>query len=286
MIGGGKEINVCIVVPATLLVLIILSSCSEKVKEEFVYDTEQSFTFRDVKYGSDARQAMNVFLPANRNRKSTGVIILIHGGGWNSGKKDDFDTFAGAFSANKIAAVTINYRYADAAKNSGYTEILKDIQDALKCISDSANKYSVNIGNVTLLGHSAGGHLALMYAYTYDKNKVVDNVISLAGPTDLEDPLFLSITGVTDLVNNLTGNDIQKRNDASPVNHISSVTTWLYHGKTDAIVPWQQSEKLYNLIGDLNPESKLSLIEDCGHGFNIYEFSRILGESIELICNK
>jgi len=266
-----------------ILLILLSQSCSEKVKDEVVYDISKSFVFRDVKYGNEPRQSMNIFLPADRNRESTRLIILIHGGGWISGDKNDFDAFARIYCTNKVAAVTVNYRYADAVKKVGYIEILNDIGMAIRCISDSSVKYSIDVTHITLMGHSAGGHIALMYAYTRNPVNNIWNVISLAGPTDLDDPLFLTISGITDLVNNLTGYDIDKRKEASPVKHLSHVTTYLYHGKTDAIVPWQQSDKLYSLIGSLNSKNRLSLIENCGHGFGFSEFSVILQESMDLI---
>ncbi|MFN8239295.1 MAG: alpha/beta hydrolase [Bacteroidales bacterium] len=283
MPGNKSDIGLKVFYLTGMILILLIPSCSEKFEDEVVYDTSRSFVFRDVKYGSEPRQSMNIFLPADRGRDSTRLIILIHGGGWISGDKNDFDTFAGIFSTNKVAAVTVNYRYADPVKKVGYEEILNDIGNAIKCISDSSRKYSIDVSDITLMGHSAGGHIALMFAYTRNSVNNIRNVISLAGPTDLDDPIFLSISGITDLVNNLTGYDIDRRKEASPVNHVSIVTTYLYHGKTDAIVPWQQSDKLYGLIRSLNSKNRLSLIENCGHGFGFSEFSGILEETIELI---
>lgn len=277
----GAKISVFFLLVALLTAGLL--SCSEKVTDDFVYDTAKSFEFRDVQYGSEVRQKMNVFLPASRSHDSTNVIVLIHGGGWVSGDKNDFDTFGNAFRIQGIAAVTMNYRYADAAKGIDYSDLLDDVGSALKCLADSSRRYTVKAENICLLGHSAGGHLALLYAYSRNSDRKVGKVVSLAGPTDLDDKLFLSISGVTDLVNELTGYNTSKRVDASPVNHASAVTTYLYHGKSDAIVPWQQSEKLFSLISNRNPKNKISLIENCGHGFNFYEFGRILEETVALI---
>jgi len=277
----GAKISVFFLLVALLTAGLL--SCSEKVTDDFVYDTAKSFEFRDVQYGSEVRQKMNVFLPASRSHDSTNVIVLIHGGGWVSGDKNDFDTFGNAFRIQGIAAVTMNYRYADAAKGRDYSDLLDDVGSALKCLADSSRRYTVKAENICLLGHSAGGHLALLYAYSRNSDRKVGKVVSLAGPTDLDDPLFLSISGITDLVNNLTGFDIDKRKAASPVNHLSPVTTYLYHGKTDAIVPWQQSDKLFSRVGSMNSKNRLTLIENCGHGFGFSEFTMILEESVELI---
>jgi acetyl esterase/lipase len=237
---------------------------------------------KDLAYGEFSRQKLNAFLPARRN-KNTPAIIFIHGGGWQTGDKSDFDAFAAAFADSSIAAFTINYRYASLSPKIGYEQQLDDIELVIQFLDSKSKEFVFNPSNICLLGHSAGGHLALLYAYRNNKNGKVDKVVSLAGPTDLTNPQFLAITGITDLVNTLTGNDNSKREDASPLKHAKAITTHLYHGKTDVIVPYLQSEKLYEKIRFLNPKNSCSLIDNCGHGFNLYEFSRISTETSRMI---
>lgn len=269
----------------SLLLIAVSLSCRKGREEYLIYDTAQSLVFKDVAYGQADRQKMNVFLPSGRN-EDTKMILFIHGGGWTSGDKNDFDTFASAYTAEGIGAITINYRYADIYSGIDYTEMLDDIGKAISCLTDSSVLYSINTRGICLLGHSAGGHLALLYAYRNNDEGLVDKVISLAGPTDLTDSGFLAIPGVRELVSILTGNDPGKLMDASPIHHLNDVTTYLYHGKSDVIVPYQQSERLFEKIRSLNSLNYCSLIEGCGHGFNLNEFSRIASETIALIKNE
>ena len=242
----------------------------------------ERLVLKDLSYGEFSRQKLNAFLPAKRT-KNTPVIIFIHGGGWQTGDKKDFDGFASAFADSAIAAFTINYRYASLIPKVGYEQMLDDIELAIQFLDSKSKEYTFNPNNICLLGHSAGGHLALLYAYRNNKNGRVDKVVSLAGPTDLTNPQFLSITGITDLVNTLTGNDISKREDASPLKHAKAITTHLHHGKTDVLVAYQQSEVLFGKIRNINGKNRLWLIEDCGHGFSLPEFTRISLETMDLI---
>jgi acetyl esterase/lipase len=267
------------------LIFYAFLSCSKPETEEFVYDSSKRIVLKDIAYGKAPRQKMNLFLPAGRD-ESTQVIILIHGGGWQTGDKSDFDLFGSMFADSGIAAITINYRYASIPDKVGYTEILNDIEKAIVCLTDSSENYTINAGSICLLGHSAGGHLSLLYAYRNNQDVVVNKVVSLAGPTDLTDPQLLNITGVNDLVNALTGNDPGKRADASPVTHANNITTRMYHGKTDAVVPFQQSEKLFEMISSLNSANRCKLIENCGHDFNSFEIWNIFVETVALIKNK
>ncbi len=262
----------------------LLASCNSgnTLPEPEENSTLERQVLNDLPYGEFSRQKLNAFLPEKRT-KNTPVIILIHGGGWQAGDKKDFDSFASAFADSAIAAFTINYRYASLMPKVGYEQQLEDIELVIQFLDAKSKEFVFNPNNICLLGHSAGGHLTLLYAYRNNKNGRVDKVVSLAGPTDLTNPQFLAIAGITDLVNTLTGNDSSKREDASPLKHAKAITTHLHHGKTDAVVPYQQSEALYEKIKNLNNKNRLWLIENSGHGFSLPEFSRITIETIDLI---
>jgi len=263
--------------------LLILFQCV-KGNDDFNngYNPSEKLVLKDVSYGELPRQKFNAYLPANRN-KNTKAIILIHGGGWKSGDKSDFDLFASAFADSAIAAFAINYRYANTNDRVSYVEILKDIDKAISCIIDSSVTFSFNPKQICLLGHSAGAHLALLYTFRDNKKGVVNKVVSLAGPTDLTDPQLLNISGINDLVNTLVGNDLDKREDASPINYAGEIPTYLYHGKADEVVPSQQSVKFFEKISSRNPRNRCAIIEGCGHGFDLAEFIKILNETVAFV---
>jgi acetyl esterase/lipase len=71
-----------------LTLLISMSLITSCQRNEHVFakeDLSQPKTILDLSYGKDTAQRMDVYLPANRSIDSTKSIILIHGGGWNSG---------------------------------------------------------------------------------------------------------------------------------------------------------------------------------------------------------
>jgi acetyl esterase/lipase len=79
-----------------LTLLISMSLITSCQRNEHVFakeDLSQQKTILDLSYGKDTAQRMDVYLPANRSVDSTKSIILIHGGGWNSGGKNDFATY-------------------------------------------------------------------------------------------------------------------------------------------------------------------------------------------------
>lgn len=243
----------------------------------------EDLILRDVAYGESPRQVLDVFLPAGRTN-STKVVLLIPGGGWVGGDKSGFEYNATVFSDSSIVAFTMNYRYANMSDGVTYIEMLDDIESAISFIVSKSDEYTFNPEQICLYGHSAGAHLALLYAFrNYDSR--VSNVISLAGPSNLRDPVMLGwATGIMTILYSVIGSmDVCKWEDASPLNYENPITTYLYHGTKDGIIPYQQSEILFEKIKNLNPKNKLEIIDGGAHGFNSTDNLRTINETVALI---
>jgi len=253
--------------------------------EDSAFDSHEELMLKDVAYGSDPLHTMDLHLPAMRTTK-TRVVVFIHGGGWKEGSKEQFDPFIGQFVAAGFATVSINYRHANVEKNILYTDLLKDIDQALAHLRSESGNYIFNGNDVTLFGHSAGAHLALLYAYRNNERKQVKAVISLSAPTDLQ---ALMETGTFPaLLYNLVGSDQpSKYADASPVNHVKAgaIRAYIFHGKTDESVPYQQSQEFYNVLSRYTPYARLKLIEGVGHEFSEGTYPLIIRESIDFAKN-
>ena len=91
--------------------LLFAAACTEKAPAQ--PSTGETVRLTNVAYGQHARHKMDVALPANRTGQ-TPVVVLIHGGAWMAGNKEDMKGFQDFLLQNGIASVSINYRYADA----------------------------------------------------------------------------------------------------------------------------------------------------------------------------
>lgn len=238
---------------------------------------------RNVAYGESSRQVLDIFLPSGRTA-STKVVLLIPGGGWIGGDKSGFDGAASIFSDSSVVAFTMNYRYANPSEGVTYVEMLADIDSAISFICSKSDEYIFDPQDICLFGHSAGAHLALLYAYRNNDSRV-NNVISLAGPSDLRDANMLSMpTGIMTILYSVVASmDVCKWQDASPVYFTSSITTHLYHGTLDDIIPYQQSEVLFEKIKNLNPKNTLEIIEGGTHGFDTNNMIKAINETVALI---
>src|SRR4051812_21687966 len=64
-----------------------ITSCQKGEKSETVL---RQMDMKNVSYGSDSLQVMDVFLPPGRDTADTKVILFIHGGSWSGGDKNEF----------------------------------------------------------------------------------------------------------------------------------------------------------------------------------------------------
>lgn len=267
-----------------ILCTALLYGCSDDNASDNRLDTSKDITVSNVAYGPDTMNTMDVYLPANRTT-GTNVIVFVHGGGWVEGSKEEFTSLANQFTSKGYASVTMNYRYADVDNNISYVDLLDDIDKALTFLKTNAATYTINANKVTLFGHSAGAHLALLYAYRNNERGQVRWVISVAAPTDL--PNLLEVGTFPSLLYNLVGSEsMEKYKDASPIDHVTTgvASTYCFHGKADPSIPYQQSEELYELLKQRDAQAhRIKLFDDIGHEFSDESYNVVVSETLSFI---
>ncbi len=227
-------------------VLVISLSCSKK--ESNCCDP-QPVIMRNVSYGPDALQKMDVHLPTPRTVATTKVIVLIHGGAWNNGDKSDFEAYVDTLKRREpsYAIFNINYRLVTSPTNIFPTQE-QDVKAAIDFILVKSGEYQVS-QKLVLIGASAGGHLALLYAYK--NNSPVKAIVDFFGPTELVSlhnnppnplvPVLLqaALGGTPTSVPLLY-------QQSSPVNFVTaqSPPTLVLQGGVDPVVPPTQSALL------------------------------------------
>ena len=230
-------------------------------------------TIHDVSYGKDTAQMMDIYLPSNRSVSSTKSIVLIHGGGWNSGSKKDFVAYIDSFK-NRMpdyAIFNVNYRLVDGSNLFPTQE--QDIKAAIDFIVTNSAEYHVNKSKLVLLGVSAGGHLALLQAYKYNSPKVAA-IVDFFGPTDLmamfQKPWNPYVPFVLQMITGTT----PKQNSAlykqsSPINFINprSAPTLILHGGNDKIVNVSQSKTLKDKLDKAGVKNELIIYPGKSHGW-------------------
>lgn len=166
----------------------------------------------DVAYGSAPGEKLDVFPGA---AKDAPVVVFIHGGYWRSLDKSDHSFIAPAFTAHGACVVVPNYDLCPAVT---IPDITMQMVRALAWVYRNIAQYGGNPRRITVVGHSAGGHLAAMMlacvwkAYSKDlPTDLVKNALSISGLYDLE-PLRYA-PNVKDSLN-LTSAQVRKASPA------------------------------------------------------------------------
>jgi acetyl esterase/lipase len=252
-----------------LLFLGLLFGCSstdEAVQSTPEITTELNLT--NVAYGTDPQQTMDVYLPANRSEQDTKVVIVIHGGSWVGGQKEDMTEFAVGIKQEfpDYAIVNINYRLATTT-SPAFPKQIEDMQQVIRYLKDSDYKIS---DDYALLGGSAGAHIAMLYAYKYDTAHEVKAVADIVGPADFTDPAYVSHQLYPFAALALLGNQTITPALLQTVNPIAHITpqsppTIMFYGGIDPLVPSTQGPRLEAALNAAGVYNQFNFYPNGGH---------------------
>lgn len=228
-----------------------------------------------LSYGEDPNQYGELSLPAPDNGRP--LVVLIHGGFWREQWKLDLMRPLAA-DLNERGYPTWNIEYRRVGESGGgYPNTLLDVAAA---IDHMHHRHSPHLA---LIGHSAGGHLALWAAarVALDSNapgsypRVLPALtIGLAA---VADPTAANRAGVgVDATGNFFGGDVADHPDryrhATPNLARAAGRVVLVHGEADESVPLDQSLNQAALVARtevLSGVDHMSVIDPQHHSWQI-----------------
>ena len=246
-------------------------------------------TQSNVPYGTDTRQKMDVYLPANRTTTTTKVMIVIHGGAWQIGDKADMSSYVDTLKTRLpiYAFFNMNYRLYNGSTNF-FPSQEQDVKACVEFIFNNRATYLIS-DKIVLLGASAGAHLALLQAYK-NASPQIKAVVSLYAPSDMADmynnpaSIFAPADSIAKIVTGSIGGtpatQPTKYFISSPINYVtpSAPPTILFHGGADLVVRASQSATLNTKLAANNVTRQYVLYPAEGHAY--------LGPSLNDTFNK
>ncbi|MFN3691699.1 MAG: alpha/beta hydrolase family protein [Fervidobacterium sp.] len=248
-----------------------------------------------VKYSNT--NYLDIFYPKlERNEIPKGVVLFAHGGGWISGYrrqpnnlswyrylvKEGFIVAAIDYSRGYKADIEIlinelvdavefikKYLKKDSFFLSSSDHQANDIEHFHK-FSECVNE-RMNVMKISLMGLSAGGHLALLTASKLGEE--ISKVVAYYTPCDLMDiwnstSIFARLA-LTSTIKRFPSKNKGIYEKYSPVNNIneSFPNILLVHGLKDSVVPYISSVKMHKKMREKGKKCKLLLHPYGNHGF-------------------
>ena len=250
----------------------------------------------DVAYLPPGRkEKLDLYLPGNRPKSERSpAVVIIHGGGWSGGDKSSSREFNIGTTLAKAGYVCASVEYWKGSPGRWPTN-LHDCKNAVRFLRRHADRYQIDSNHLGVIGGSAGGHLALMVAYTPDV-KELSPATPYAGISDAVQAC-VDMYGVTDLLTRQgtdadgtpngklreaglfpakRGENLEQWQLASPVSHVSPncPPTLILHGQADTTVDREQSVELARKLADAGVEHRLIMIPKIGHTFDLQKWGQ------------
>ncbi len=206
------------------------------LKKKSLAQSQKIITSRNIQYAtrensSPKLTSLDIYAP--QEAKNAPVMVMIHGGGWQIGDKENRglnENKVSFFSAQGFIYVSINYRLSPAIQHPAHIE---DVAEAIAWLHDNISKFGGDKNKIFVMGHSAGAHLAALVATDerrlqkhHQDLSIIKGVILLDGagyeiPTQMKG---LGIFGgiLNEMYVNAFTTDEKIQKDASPYYHISA----------------------------------------------------------------
>ena len=244
---------------------------------------------KDVSYLAPGRkEKLDLYKRARRAADDLSpAVVIIHGGGWVGGDKGSAREILTGTTLAKAGYLCVSVEYWKGTKDRWPTN-LQDCKNAVRWLRVNAARLQVDPARIGVIGGSAGGHLALMVAYTAGNREIDPNPL-YPGVSDRVSAC-VDMYGISNLLTR-QGTDGSGKPDgklrdtklfpesreaapekwklASPVTHIrrDSPPTLILHGSHDTTVDRDQSVELHDALTTAGVESTLIMVKGANHAW-------------------
>ena len=216
-------------------------------------------------------------------------MLVIHGGGWSIGKRDDAreQNIGTNLASHGYVAMSIDYVLASKT-NSTWPQNLYDCKTAVRWLRKNAARLQIDPNRIGVIGGSAGGQLAAMLTLN-----TADDQLDPAGPygeyscrvtcgVDLYGPAELLTWRDLSMIGKTRAEAPELYRAASPTSYIrsNSPPLLIIHGTADETVPVKQSEIFADALQKAGATHEFITVPGAPHSFHLQPKQRDLRPAV------
>lgn len=243
----------------------------------------------DIAYDTGDKHKFDIYLPAVK-KPAYGLVVYLHAGGFATGDKSGDRQMLQWLASKGYVTAGINYTLRDESNPTASVDSMsQEIKSAIPVIKEYAQAQGYPLDRMAIAGGSAGGTLALIYAYRdADTSPIpVKMVFEMVGPASFY-PEDWGIYGLdknpqaaADLFTVMSGNTITPAMLGTPafdeaVKNISpamwvnanSVPALIGHGRYDKIAPFASVRHLTDALDKYGIHHDFIEFPHSGHGLH------------------
>jgi acetyl esterase/lipase len=221
---------------------------------------------------------LHVFRPVHPNGHA--LLVIPGGAYWFVSVANEGADLAQRMTALGVTVFVLTYRLPGEGWKNRSNVPLQDAQRAMRVIRANASRYGIDTHKVSVLGFSAGGHLAATLAtehaqHTYEKVDAADEL----DPSPLSAGLIYPVVTMQKEWTHEMSRKLllgEAPSDAqvarrSAERHVSSSTppTFIVHAFDDKAVPVENSLRLMNALRAAKRPVEAHLLQEGGHAFGV-----------------
>jgi acetyl esterase/lipase len=232
---------------------------SPKLDRKQVEVTESTRMITNV-----TRPTLSVYRPAKEKDTGTAVIICPGGGYWNLYWELEGEEVAAWLNSIGVTGIILKYRVP---RRPGEPEReparrpLQDSQRAVRLVRSKAKEWGIAADRIGIVGFSAGGHLAIATATSFEKStyEPVDEIDKLSCRPDFAIPVYSGYLKAKDKDELAPGLSVPK--GTPPV--------FLVHGGADIISDPEHSVVMYQALKRAGVAAELHIYANAAHDFGV-----------------
>lgn len=291
----GKFVGICILVFILALIVGVITKIAIKpgwTKKYSVELTEDiGKLYSDISYGDKEANKFDLYVPKDNTKKNYGMVVYLHAGGFTSGDKVGDKGILSWLCSKGYVAVGINYTLRTDTNEVSVLTQSNEIKEAIPVAIEEAKKLGYNIDGIAMSGGSAGGTLAMLYAYR-DANESpvpVKFMFEMVGPSSFfaEDwgvygldqdtdesrkaaaGLFGIMGGVEltpEMIKDGSYQNLMKPISAYAWINENTVPSVIAYGTHDRVCPFKTVKHLVDALENNNVDYKYFEAKHSGHG--------------------